>query len=1108
MNRSGTKRGSALLVVLGMLAFIIVSAVGFSVFMRNARLPSSYLRRASATRLLAKGAMASAIEYLDRSVGNNPHPGLGNAVMSVPGNGVTATFHNTWHHRVLFGCTNVSELVAQGYNPTNCPAVLCLEALAYLPPVLVNDARHFSRVSPTGKWKTFAFDAGRYNFTVVDVSDYLDINRLAANVRRTSAPNGRITLSYMLEPLGHDASGDGAKAWDEFMEDFRHFDKDKYTVDFDGKYPLISLADWNLAVQDKGGGNIGNSPVGSKVGSAFCKYLENGGTAFYNADGDDYFDALAYTTFVTDSYFPRAVDPLADESGRQGGGANGQNAQSENETTDLNDPDNQPFKPEDLATDGAGSKSLRQFFSGQNGKCQDPDWVSAFSYTGCAMLFDYLDTDRVPTFMSLPCFERAPMIAAIEPDFPGSALVLKRKTDPEDPAKAEPVPDGQGDREATGTVYYRLDGEALARGFMAGGVNVLTVFPFAHPDDDDENHSYELEGRFSLFFSSAPMSLRTGNLGDALHIEQKSIPSSNGKIDPQSGLLSVTWDTPVKIGQFSGGEGLESDRTMRVTRLPLTQGGQKLASFLNAEDGDENVLLKVVYKWKQTPTRQNAGGVNAREYRPTFKEILDNPEHPSITDITGTSSFPVVDEKGNVVKELQKLNREQLLAAGGAELHLNAAVWLRVKEDGVVVDAVPACMNDDAVLSGDQSIKTKAIEYPELGQPWPLMRFDSGIAADENLRLSARDLESRFNAGTRSEIKLSPAAVAVRDPRFNYAPEHWHQIAGGRLKDVASAREAWLDGRGEDGIYMSTSDAGHLQSIEELAFLPKISPVTQGEGGAFTFGRSVNTGDLQWPGSWSNRTFPENREQAVNHELMDRGGRWNEYDPIDRDYLLFDDLARNHWPSTGRGFKIHPYSDSTNVVAAAIANSPSEWKYASTNAQSVAGKELKGMDAPEFNKKYAFSQYSQDTVLRWEHVAAIAGTFSREARDAAAKGEDWRDRLWRSENDGGLWRNSSEEPIAGVNLSDGRGKSDPLFEVDRKFLHGYWRDCFAVQQQLYLVFVRAEPMMTSSEDINRIPPQHTARAVALVWRDPARLPGANEDFAPHATRVLFYKQFE
>ncbi len=44
MTADNSRKGSALLIVLGMMAFMVVSAVGFAVFMRHNRVPSSYLR--------------------------------------------------------------------------------------------------------------------------------------------------------------------------------------------------------------------------------------------------------------------------------------------------------------------------------------------------------------------------------------------------------------------------------------------------------------------------------------------------------------------------------------------------------------------------------------------------------------------------------------------------------------------------------------------------------------------------------------------------------------------------------------------------------------------------------------------------------------------------------------------------------------------------------------------------------------------------------------------------------------------------------------------------------------------------------------------------------
>ena len=71
------RKGSALLIVLGMLAFMVISAVAFSAFMRFSRMPSSYLRRTSSSRHLVKAALAEAIDIVDAAVADNPHPGVG-----------------------------------------------------------------------------------------------------------------------------------------------------------------------------------------------------------------------------------------------------------------------------------------------------------------------------------------------------------------------------------------------------------------------------------------------------------------------------------------------------------------------------------------------------------------------------------------------------------------------------------------------------------------------------------------------------------------------------------------------------------------------------------------------------------------------------------------------------------------------------------------------------------------------------------------------------------------------------------------------------------------------------------------------------------------------
>ena len=94
MKRTSFRQGSALLIVLGMVAFMVVSAVGFSVFMRESRRPSSHLRRNITSRFLLRAALANAIARLDGEIAgvrddddeihyyvegvyDDPYPGVG-----------------------------------------------------------------------------------------------------------------------------------------------------------------------------------------------------------------------------------------------------------------------------------------------------------------------------------------------------------------------------------------------------------------------------------------------------------------------------------------------------------------------------------------------------------------------------------------------------------------------------------------------------------------------------------------------------------------------------------------------------------------------------------------------------------------------------------------------------------------------------------------------------------------------------------------------------------------------------------------------------------------------------------------------------------------------
>ena len=236
-NISHSHRGSALLIVLGMLSFMVVSAVGFSIYMRQGRLPSSYLRRNVASRYLVKAALANAIDELDGGfmsryeigidnsnnpesglffgIHDDPYPGVGEdmnengrtsgnrkyQMINTKGSYSTQYTRNGdyWFHRVFcpFGTlpeprSNTTAL----QEPFLTVPTLTLEALAYLPPAIIDDVRKVSRLTRTAQWRSLPYEAGRFAYTAVNVSDLFDINRLRADVARNSGTS-RIALSSL-----------------------------------------------------------------------------------------------------------------------------------------------------------------------------------------------------------------------------------------------------------------------------------------------------------------------------------------------------------------------------------------------------------------------------------------------------------------------------------------------------------------------------------------------------------------------------------------------------------------------------------------------------------------------------------------------------------------------------------------------------------------------------------------------------------------------------------------------------------------------------------------------------------------------------------------------
>lgn len=1017
-----SRRGSALLLVLGMLAFMIVSAVGFSAYMRYSRLPSSYLRRNNASRHLAKAAVARAIEAIDRAIGNNPHPNVGGGT------------ENRWVDRVFTGSvsTNGSVLINETVTP------LCLEALAYIPPALVNEARYYSRRVPSCCWKSFPFDVGRYSYLALDVSDYFDVNRLMADTPRSSSPERRISIAYLFENVNHSQLLAGAEEWDTFMEQFRRYDEETLRLDFESKYPLISIADLNLTLGAKGTVGLFWSP--------FYEYITSGGSAragFYNTQSREDEEKLRRMTFVTDGWFP---------AGREDWKAKDED--DDTEVYDITDGRYQPFAAAHLSGDTPPSPA--SLILGQAGYLNANDkmrWLDHLSGLGVAALFDYLDTDRYPLALSIPTCERVPMIAGISPRLSQPKLQIEKTYEPASDVKVSQQ--AGKTRTAEKTVHYRLAADPLIRSLMGGWVETLVAFPFARPDAEDDG--FTVDGRLALFFADAGLGLRTYNKDDVLHLDDTTLKTEI----THDGVISMALEeTPVSFQQKPKSE----EDAVKLVKLRF-KGSNQLQAGLKSRD-----ILKVVYRWKQTKPEKG-------DWTPSFDEVLKRNKAEDIAE--AECSLPALDKDGIPDGDLSSPEKVLSLvrSAGSKNLSLNAAVWLRVRKGDRVVDMVPACLDDDKIQNGTSvPLQLSLLGRDQfVGNPFPLMRFDTG----KTFAYSVAGLESLVDAA--ADFAFDPETVIVSDPRFNYAPEHWYKspVATLSAADWLEHNQTGVGGRDGD-IFMSTSDAGYLQSPAEIAFLPALTDL-------YECGNRTSCGNLDPPDSAQKTKIPSSFGNTVNQAFM-----WKTYDLWGTHAQAFSDLP---WSSEGTGYKITPYSDSTNILMSVFANTPIDWRRASTNV--VGDTDYATMSAKEFNSEFAMNAYSSGARVTWNDLTRVAARYHALLRGTGVS--DWRD-CWNKMG----WEYDPSEPgrFCAFEMDNA---SDTLWTADRKFLYGFWRDCFGVSQQLFLIFVRAEPMMMGSGSPGVIPPQMGARAVALVWRDPHKGKVPN---LPHQTRVLFYRQFD
>ena len=1133
------KKGSALLVVLGMLSFMVISAVAFSAFMRYSRLPSSFLRQTSASRLLAKAALAHAIDEIDAAIGNMPHPGLWNKPGDLvaeankyyyPRRNGTKFNRNLWVDRVYIGNRGDDDNQLRDHLADPFPVVtsngeddddinagtvstLTLEGLAYIPPPLVAAARYYSRRSNAAKWQTLAFDAGRYAFCAIDVSDYFDVNALSANVGRNSSSAGRLSLAYLFEtpektPGDTSAHTDYAKNpgdWETFMENFRSQSSaaagtkgQQKSVD-SSKVPLVSVADLNLAMYAKGFQDY----------TPFSRYVDQDLPSFYS--GFDQYGIkgdvdLRTLTLVTDGWYPSSA------------------SSADADVRDLDDARNQPFPANMSGPAGAAALGDVMAASGATGSGTGLSVADRIRHRisgmGMALLKDYIDEDSVPTSLSIPQVERTPMVAAFEQSFNGSSIkVVKNEptvsTTPGDTSCIVGAPDG-ATRQVVQVITYKLDAQAFTAGIMGGLVKVVAPYPFRRGNDIDNADTFKIDGHVSFFFTSGDMRFRTDNDADVLHFTGTG--EVGGKLGPATinvsggAIENGVLHTQLSAENFTPSATIsdESQTVKKVYELNA-EGAQKIYDALDAVP-----FLQVVKQWTQTRSQDpNTGAI-------TYSPASAGDNAIVLTGVDGSKTYCGLLP----LKRNGEVDNSFSTVAGitaGNSIRLRMAIWLRVKNgDGKTVDLVPACLGDDKTFLGvDNYSSMGPAGCDDLGATYPLMLFNG-----PQITFSVAGLDGL--ATSPESVTFTPKTVMCPDPRWNWAPEHWY------ASDSALTSSSWLDevktfrradqGRDQD-VFMAASDAGYLQSIYELAFLPRVTKKRnedRDEWHDHNFD-GTNVGEFDAPGD-GRTAWATSANDVRNAAFM-----WRTYNPYDRTTTV--EGERDVFESfgvvnEGNGVKVNPYSDDTNVVMAAFANTPFDWWAASTNRTSSYGyiSQSDRLNVKEFNKKYAFSAISGNSNAKfaWKDLKRVAQNFIVRLREGLRNDSDF---SWEDAYDWLDWSGNISHPgdaavdyfctprsgSSGYDVDQLDSETDNLWGVDRKFLYGYWRECFAPKQQLFLIFVRAEPSMMGGGAVGKTPPALGARAVALVWRDPNPTEtdcGVSNQPRPHRTRVLFYRQFE
>ena len=983
------RKGSALLVVLGMLAFMVMSATAFSIYMRQNRLPSSFLRQRIAASLLVKASLTEAMSEIDGALGDDPYPNEYQLSEDGEGGGFTfgsSSTGNYWRNRVYLGAS-----AAEGIDERVTASTLTLEGLAYLPPPLINTVRYWSRRSPAAQWRYLSYDSGRWAFTAVNVSDYLDINRLRADAMRDSSPTNRINLAYRFEDTNH-TTFDSAKAkrFDSLIESLRN----------SACGPLVSLADYNMTMRQEG---LFKSP--------FCDYIANAAgkmRPFYGGTAEE----ARQQTFVTDSWNPFIATNAA--------------------TLALSDFANDAFFLDNGGSEIEPSLDALQKFAKPN---TPYDRIQRrLSLVTLGALYDYVDEDSVPISLAIPTLERTPMLTGLQIVPAGFKVRFTHHEKKDDPVTA-------GGVTTTWTHHYwefdNLDGTILA--------NLCAVYPFKRSSGRDPG-SFTAQVIVKGFLTDSPDEFeKFRQTADFRPTAEEWKGGKNRKFD-SDGFFTAYGSKEVTGIKTSA-------KTPQETLLDIP--AVELELKLDQPDKRKIFAFKVASKEKDGVVTEG------------------KPEDD--TEYIGTVPFAYMGADGKAKPVPEKSISG---SANPVELKLVLLAWARLVDgEGNTVDLAPATFADDKDLNGvDHKLSPGGDLFGKMcGDDYPAFSVvNDKVGGAVSTAVFTEKGENVEFAG-----EMEPLALYCNDPRYNFAPEDWYVTeaeAGVKATD-------WLNNTSggdlsDKDIFQFVSDCGYLQSVGELQFLP----YTGAFGGD---GQNFNPVSSDY---YNSGKYNGQRRQKGN--LANNSYMWRTHWAFGSNRDSANDMYDWDIVDTRGGMGVPPFSANLELFMGALANTPYDWAVADPfNAYKASDIDT-----------YCFNSRNGEAKIEWEDLEEIARRMREKFRSTRRGPEDW----WR-------WGEWDASEFFGV-----LGPDDGIHDVDRKFLYSYWRNCFSCNQQLFLLFVRAEPtMMMGSGNDDHTPAQLGGRAVALVWREPkssivssSSKKTGQTSVGTHRMRVLFYHQFD